>query len=234
MRPVGPATFSVHRSAVVAHALHHRLARADGLTSLGWAVQSSDALYREGDPVDVWLVDDRLPHDGGRVLCERLASRDRVVVLADLAGSDGVARTLPLVELGVAGVVDVDSRWSTLLRALQAVAAGTWLPRGVGAQLLLGLPARRADDDDVLRRLLRLTERERTVLLALSAGAGRDEVARSLSISVHTVRTHVQRIMEKFEVHSHPELVALSVAHRLPERFGEPSPEPAPAPVPIG
>ena len=34
-------------------------------------------------------------------------------------------------------------------------------------------------------------------------------------ISAHTARTHVQRVIEKFEVHSQREVLALGLKHRL-------------------
>jgi DNA-binding CsgD family transcriptional regulator len=58
--------------------------------------------------------------------------------------------------------------------------------------------------------LAALTPRERTVLACLAEGTGRrDAVAEQLNLSVNTVRTHLQNLMAKLDVHSALEAVAL-------------------------
>ena len=55
-----------------------------------------------------------------------------------------------------------------------------------------------------------LTSRERQVLAHLADGACRREVAERMCVSVNTVRTHVQNLMAKLDVHSTTEAVALT------------------------
>ena len=45
--------------------------------------------------------------------------------------------------------------------------------------------------------LTRLTDRELTVLMAMSTGASNAEIARELFVSVATVKTHVARVLAK-------------------------------------
>lgn len=47
-----------------------------------------------------------------------------------------------------------------------------------------------------------LSKREVEVLEQLSQGLGRQEVANALSVSVHTVNTHIRHIYEKLQVHN--------------------------------
>lgn len=58
----------------------------------------------------------------------------------------------------------------------------------------------------------RLTTREREVLTLLANGLRQPDIAQQLVISPKTVATHIQRILEKLEVHSRSQAVA--VAHR--------------------
>ncbi len=60
-----------------------------------------------------------------------------------------------------------------------------------------------------------LTEREVEVLRLLADGASSREIADSLFISVTTVRTHVQNILRKLEVHSQLQAVSLALRNRL-------------------
>jgi PAS domain S-box-containing protein len=65
---------------------------------------------------------------------------------------------------------------------------------------------------DAPESLDRLTPREIEVLRLLASGAGNQQIAESLFISVATVRTHIEHILRKLDVHS--KLEAVSVAHR--------------------
>jgi DNA-binding NarL/FixJ family response regulator len=214
------STYAVHRSAVVAQALHHRLGATPGFTSSGWATSASDALFGIEQYPEVWVVDERLPRSGAAVLCDharREGCEAHVVVLADLTQSEHV---IPLVERGAKGVVDVHSSWPLFVKAVRTVGTGvTSLPAKLESDLLRSMLLARSKDDMVIRSLLRLTDRERQVLLLLCRGVSRAEVSHELHISAHTARTHVQRVIDKLGVHSQREVVALGMSHRLVERF---------------
>lgn len=60
-----------------------------------------------------------------------------------------------------------------------------------------------------------LTPRELEVLSLLAAGRRPDQIATALVISPKTVRTHIERILGKLEVHSRSEAVALAYRERL-------------------
>ena len=55
----------------------------------------------------------------------------------------------------------------------------------------------------------RLTERELEVFGQMAAGHDRRGIARLLGVSPHTVRTHIQKIFVKLDVHSMIEALAL-------------------------
>lgn len=60
-----------------------------------------------------------------------------------------------------------------------------------------------------------LTAREVEVLRTLAQGSSTREIADTLSISVATVRTHIQNILEKLDVHSQVQAVAAALRNRL-------------------
>ena len=60
-----------------------------------------------------------------------------------------------------------------------------------------------------------LTPREREVLALLVRGANGQLAAAQLGISSNTVRTHVQSILTKLQVHSRLEAATFAVRHRL-------------------
>jgi two-component system response regulator FixJ len=105
--------------------------------------------------------------------------------------------------------------------AVRAMRAGAvdFLQKPFDDQALLGAIdralARRtqsADRADALRRLERLTPRERDVLRLIVAGRANKEVAAQLAISPRTAENHRSRIMEKTDASSLAALVRLAMA----------------------
>ena len=62
-----------------------------------------------------------------------------------------------------------------------------------------------------------LTDRERQVLERLAGGATTSAIADALDISPHTVRTHLQSVMRKLEVHGRGRAVSVALARNLVE-----------------
>ena len=95
---------------------------------------------------------------------------------------------------------------------MKGVARGeTWLPpmhvtRLVDAFLLA--EHRRKHEDD---RLACLSGREREVLANLAQGLTRAEIADKLYLSPNTVRTHINHLLRKLDVHSTAEIVLYAV-----------------------
>jgi DNA-binding NarL/FixJ family response regulator len=68
-----------------------------------------------------------------------------------------------------------------------------------------------------------LTNREREVLKLLARGLTQAEIAEQLFISPKTVGGHIQRILEKLDVHSRAQAVALAHEHGLADVEGHAS-----------
>ncbi|XNL82540.1 response regulator transcription factor [Actinomadura madurae] len=65
-----------------------------------------------------------------------------------------------------------------------------------------------------------LTGREKEVLLLLGRGASNVEIARELSISITTVRTHVHNVLKKLGVGTRGQAVAVAYKSGLITRIG--------------
>ena len=68
-----------------------------------------------------------------------------------------------------------------------------------------------------------LTRREREVLGLLVEGESSQSISSSLSLSPHTVRTHIQNILTKLQVHSRFEAVSFALRFDMtlePSRLG--------------
>ena len=105
------------------------------------------------------------------------------------------------------GCISKTAHWDELLQAVRGAAHGDFVTsRHVGR----GLP----DPLDVNAAFMRgalaaLTGREREVLALLSQGVEGRVLADALGLSPNTVRTHVQNMLDKLQVHSRLEAIAL-------------------------
>src|SRR6266498_2655301 len=134
---------------------------------------------------------------------------DLVVIDADL----GLASRPTLVESLLQDLADT----KVVLLAVQAVLDGEGVvPRAMLPELfrrLIDLGDRASDTP-----LSRLSPREREVLALLGRGWSNSRIGDELFISPHTVRTHVQNILQKLEMHSKLEAATFAMQHQLPSR----------------
>jgi DNA-binding NarL/FixJ family response regulator len=149
---------------------------------------------------DLVLVDAALGLEGSPNLVSRMltASPDmRVVVLGDDHDADLL---LAAIRAGAAGVVGKTYGASTVLRVAGAVLEGEGaVPRAMLLEVARRMVAKDRTADSPLSRL---SPRERQVLALLSRGWDNARIGRDLFISQHTVRTHIQNILEKLGMHS--------------------------------
>ena len=76
-------------------------------------------------------------------------------------------------------------------------------------------PARQAHALHPPPHNVRLSKREREVLLYLAEGDTKRAIAEQLYLSVHTVDTHVRNIYRKLHVNSGPAAVMKAIRYRL-------------------
>lgn len=170
---------------------------------------------RQGRP-DVAIVDLNLPGcDGVRVvrMIKDHAPDCRILTLAE---REDQRTLLEVVEAGASGYLTKDCPLAELIDATRAIGRGEIvIPRGMLGTLLSHLVRRRRERDEALRRMARLTKREREVLALLTDGADNEAIAEALFISPETARTHVQNLLGKLEVHSRLEAAAFVMTNGI-------------------
>jgi DNA-binding NarL/FixJ family response regulator len=165
---------------------------------------------------DLALVDADLPNRDSSHTTATIVERTpgcRVLILSDRSDESTLAMAM---EFGASGFMTKGSPIAELLDAVHALHHGDTLvpPRMLGS-LLERLIHRRKEQDEALRKLARLTRRERQVLGLLAAGADNDRIAQALVISPETARTHVQHVLSKLEMHSRLAVAAFVVTNGL-------------------
>lgn len=164
------------------------------------------------------LVDLGLPdRDGMDVATQILleCADTKVVVVTALDDARFVAEAL---RRGLHGYLTKDTPLSRFLSGVRAAIDGqVVVPKGLAAAAVIG--GRRRDMVSVLAD--QLTSREREVLGLLVEGMDGRAIANQLTISTNTVRTHIQSILTKLQVHSRLEAATFAVRNRLVDRPGE-------------
>ncbi len=146
---------------------------------------------------DVILLDVRMPDGDGLATLDQLRSKvpdSYVVMLSTYDNPTYIARA---VALGACDYVLKGSPREAIVATIQTAAAGQSPSRsGELKRIAATMKIRQTvDDDDVP-----LTQRETQVLRHVALGLSNKEIARSLEISVETVKEHVQNILRKITV----------------------------------
>jgi DNA-binding NarL/FixJ family response regulator len=162
---------------------------------------------------DLVLVDAALGLEGSPNLVARMLEacpEARVIVLGDDHDADLL---LAAIQAGAAGVVGKTYGASTVLRVAGAVLKGEGaVPRAMLLEVARRMVARDRAPDSPLSRL---SPRERQVLALLSKGWDNTRIGRDLFISQHTVRTHIQNILEKLGMHSKLEAATFAMQRSM-------------------
>lgn len=139
----------------------------------------------------------------------------RIVVLPDEENAELLVSVL---QVGAAGYLPKDRGISELIRATRVVHRGeTQIPRHMMGSLVTVLLHGARERERALRRLFALSPQERVILRELAEGRDGPAIAGRLVLSPHTVRTHIQNILTKLEVHSRLEAVAFVSMNGLHE-----------------
>lgn len=139
-----------------------------------------------------------------------------------VTGATGERQVIDAVHLGVYGWVLKDSPMEHLLAVVRGVLRGeTWIPPRLLTCVIADLKCAHREMTECNVLLARLTQREKEILGLLVEGLRCDAIARQLYLSRNTVRTHIQHLMEKLNVHS--AVAAVAVARRAALR-GPPRP----------
>lgn len=181
----------------------------------GGTVQEAISAARALQP-DVVLLDVHMP-DGSGITAAAAIKKDRPqtqVVILTSDEDESVLRSA--VQAGVTGYLSKHESAAQVVQAVQSASRGEALIAPyMLARLLHGLQKK-----DEPQPTTPLTRRELEVLRELALGHDNDAVARALRMSPNTVRTHVQNILSKLEVHSKLEAVSRGIREgwiRIPQ-----------------
>jgi two-component system response regulator NreC len=164
---------------------------------------------------DIAVVDIAMPNLNGIEATRQIVAKQpriSVVILSMYSDETYVMRAL---EAGARAFLLKDSAIADLTGAVEAVSQGKSffspkISRILAEDYVRTLKQRNAVDTYEL-----LTTREREIIQLLAEGKTNKEVATLLNISVYTVETHRNKILQKLNLHNTAELVLYAVRKRI-------------------
>lgn len=197
------------RSALVA-----LISTADGIQVVAEAGDGREALRLavRHEP-DVVVMDVRMPVMDGLAATGLIRAQLPCTSVLVLTTYDLDDYVFAAIRAGASGFLLKDGDGDDLVRAIRRCAAGEAVMAPGSLRRLFDEFARgRAPDEDAVRLVAGLSEREHEVLEHLAAGATNDEIAAALVIARPTVKTHVASVLAKLGVRDRTQ--AAVVAHR--------------------
>lgn len=158
------------------------------------------ALYEQHNP-DVMVLDLRMPKFDGVTVVQHVMEKHakaRLLIMTTYDGDEDIFRSL---SQGAKGYILKDAPRQEILSAIRAVA----VDRPYTSSTIAAKALQRMSKPS-------LTQRELSVLQQIAEGRSNKDIARRLSITEGTAKTHVKSILEKLDAISRTEAVA--VAHK--------------------
>ncbi len=173
------------------------------------------------NPVDVVLLDLRMPGIGGVEACRQITKAcpdTRVLVLTSFDDDEEVFGVLAV---GASGYILKDTRPDRVIQAVRSVSDGqSVFDSKVASRVISG---HRVETDGVAAARYRelLSDREMEVLKLLAKGMSNKEIGQALWIGETTVKTHVSHILRKLGQSDRTQAVLAAVRAGLVKLPGE-------------
>jgi NarL family two-component system response regulator YdfI len=185
-------------------------------SGLRLAAPSSAAADQGGDLVGAALSADVLLIDPGsrpiEVYLRALSGAARLPPIMLLGGGVAPAAFARLLRAGVRAILPRDASAHEIAAGIEALTAGLVVLHPSAPPVPVDKAVRRTPTE---ARSDPLTPRELEILGMMAEGMGNRAIARSLGISIHTVKFHIAAILDKLRARSRTEAVAIGMRRGL-------------------
>ncbi|PLX11799.1 MAG: DNA-binding response regulator [Marinilabiliales bacterium] len=165
---------------------------------------------------DIVLLDISMPGLSGLEVAEVLQTEHPECKTLFLSMYINEEYILGAIKSGAKGYLPKNTTKSELLDAIHAIIKGKeYFSEDVSAIMLKSYMKRVKEDDEREKQNVQLTKRESEILKLFAEGLTNKEIADQLYISIRTVESHKNHIMQKLEFKSTVELVKYAIKNRL-------------------
>ncbi|APB01429.1 response regulator [Nocardia seriolae] len=181
------------------------------ITVVGEATDGLEAVAQaETLAPDVVVMDIRMPRLDGVEATARICARTAAKVLV-LTMFDVDEYVYAALRAGASGFLLKDARREELVAAVRVVAAGeALLAPAITRRVIAQLAGHGGPRPELANRLAELTDRERDTLRELARGQSNAEIARALTVTEHTVKTHVSAVLSKLDLRDRVQAVVFA------------------------
>jgi DNA-binding NarL/FixJ family response regulator len=190
-----------------------RLLAGTGIEIIAAAVTGREAIAKtKRHKPDVVLLDVRMPDIDGLDALEKIRQAVPKTKILVLSGHDNPTYLARAAALGAEAFLLKDTPGKELVATIKRLARGGAAPKETPLSKMKAELDKRLDPaaDDVP-----LTRREYQVLRHMAFGLSNREIAKSLAISIETVKEHVQNLLRKLKVADRTEAAVWAMQRKL-------------------
>ena len=200
--------------AIVREGLKQIVAEESDMKVTGEAANASELFeLLDKDSWEIVVLDINMPGKSGLEALKEMKTRNITVPVLILSMFSEDQYGLRAIKAGAAGYLKKVSAPTELVLAIRKIVGG-------GKYINPTLAEKLADNFDVNNKKAphqNLSDREYQIMCFISFGKSAEEIAQELTISIHTVYSYRNRILEKMHLKSNVELTKYAIQNKLIE-----------------
>ena len=200
--------------AIVREGLKQIVAEESDMKVTGEAANASELFELfDKDSWEIVVLDINMPGKSGLEALKEMKFRNIKVPVLILSMFSEDQYGLRAIKAGAAGYLKKVSAPTELVSAIRKIVGG-------GKYISQSLAEKLADNIDVNNKKAphqNLSDREYQIMCFISLGRSAEEIAEELAISIHTVYSYRNRILEKMHLKSNVELTQYAIQNKLIE-----------------
>jgi len=200
--------------AIVREGLKQIVAEESDLKVTGEAANANELFeLLEKDSWEIVVLDINMPGKSGLEALKEMKTRNIKVPVLILSMFSEDQYGLRAIKAGAAGYLKKVSAPTDLVSAIRKIVGG-------GKYISPTLAEKLADNFDANNKKVphqNLSDREYQIMCFISLGKSAEEIAEELAISIHTVYSYRNRILEKMHLKSNVELTQYAIQNKLIE-----------------
>lgn len=203
---------------IIREGLRSLLEKQPDMSVVGEGVNGLDAirLAREKKP-DIMVLDIGMPELNGIAATRRIFEDSKKIKVLALSMHSDQHFVTEMLEAGASGYMLKDSAFSELANAIRTIMVGGLFisPRIAGNVLEQFSQRANPSSRKKSHHKVELSQRESEILQMISEGKSSKDIAQTINISIKTVETHRQHIMQKVGAHNVASLTKYAIREGL-------------------